>query len=242
MYVELLGLPASGKSTIYKASGSLIVVNGKRVAGLNDMDQADTSGVSIPGYVTRRAASRAVYRSEQFRVLYPEFTSQISDLYQREFVSLSLMMVSAARYLAYQDHREKFDFFLVDEGLVHRGVHSLNRLTDGQQQKTELFLKHLPPIDFLIFLEIDPALCFQRVTERLAKRAGEDVTSPNVLRRIRKAHGSLELFSQRYELMKHACDHLEQSGTNVARLDVSQDFDTNSSQIMEHLSRAFKLP
>lgn len=237
MYVELLGLPASGKSTIQKTCTQLSSRRGQDYVGLGEIDQADLQGVRIPGYVTRRAASRAIFRSEQFRQTYPEFVATVSEIFGNELVMFSLFMTTAARYLVYQSHREHMGDYYIDEGILHRAIHALNKHDARQAELKNSFITHLPPIDRIIFLEIDPVLCYERVTKRLAKRADKSPDDPDIKRRIMRAHGDLEMFAKRQDLMREICDELEKRDVNIIRLDTSGDEGKMSDESVEDLAQ-----
>ncbi len=215
MFVELLGLPASGKSTLIKQLSqhyrSLDVVL-KPIGSIADQD------ASLPGFVRRNAVPRAIYRLEQFRASYPDCLPLIDMIFDTELAQKALLVATAVDFQTFTANPALSDIAVVDEGFLHRGVYGLAK-REEPAGLLDAYCRAIPVPDAIIFLDLPAKQAFERAVARLSQRVKTKKTQAQILTRIKRAHGDVATLDHRRSVMQQAAEHMARRGAHVIRLD-----------------------
>ncbi|PUB12835.1 hypothetical protein [Yoonia sediminilitoris] len=215
MFVEFLGLPASGKTTLITAVHKALVVAGVRVCFDDGLETQDRT---LPGYIRRKPLSRAIYRLEQFRSSYPECASIIDQIGSQDINAKALLLGTGAKYQMFRANPDLCDMVLADEGFLHRAIYLIARTDADQKQLLDAFCHAMPVPKALAHLTLPAAQSFSRAVERLAARdkSGQDLQQ--IERRIKMAHGDVQALANRAALMDQAVKTLAQRGTQILQI------------------------
>lgn len=238
MYVEFVGLPASGKSTLISRCKAFVESKGMSYASGDYLLKMESASKTIPSNIRRSPPLLSVYRSEEFRVLYPEMSGVADRLFANEISHKALFMVNAGNYLMYADWRNAQTARFIDEGFLHRGIYAIARKHSNDLEIYQDFISHMPPIDLILHTKLDPQTGYERVKDRLRNRLGPNVRQESIDTRIKRAHGDFEAFANRGALISLACDDLQERGYNVATIDTSQGIDLAVEQTIKALTAA----
>lgn len=215
MFVELLGLPASGKSTLlndvarhYKNAGVTL----KSVGRIADQDR------KIPGFIRRNAVPRAMFRLEQFRASYPDCVPLIDTICGAHLASKSLLLGTAVAYQSYQANRDAADIATADEGFLHRAIFHLAKAAEPTEILSK-FCAAVPVPKAIFLLDLPGHDSFERAVVRLMDRDKTNSPEEKIRARIQKAHGDAAALELRRALMLQAADQMAARGAHVIRLD-----------------------
>lgn len=233
MFVELLGLPAAGKSTLLKNCSQQARKKGYQIGTANKLDDAD---VSMAGFLHRTPVPRALYRYEALRRKHPEFFSFIDDLAVNALPSKALLLATALRQEIYCENPECFDMVFVDEGCIHRGIHMILKQAENPETATDNYSTIVPAPDAIIYLELSPEQSHKDAVARLTNRDRGKSKPENILRRINAAHGDVKILQKRKELMERVITHMEDKGVPVIRIPARDDLKKNAQNVTETLS------
>lgn len=215
MYVELLGLPACGKSTVLHGvlthfEGGDDVTCGV-VTFIKDTDKA------LPGYVLNNAVPRALFRFDQFRETYPNCVRLIDEICVENRSAKALILGLAVSYQTFLSNPHSVQLAFVDEGFLHRVIFHL-ATSDDAEAMLDAFCAAMPVPDSIIFLRLPPEDSIDRAIARLTERNKGRNTSDWIKRRILIAHGDVATLTKRQALMDRASNQLELRGSKVIRL------------------------
>lgn len=220
MFVELLGLPASGKSTLFKACKSSLTMSGRSVGSAADLDTKDTS---LPGYFRRNPVTRALYRSEQLRSEYPECVELIDRTSSGQQNARALLYSSLVRQLICAANPDAFEVVMIDEGGIHRFIHLLVNSSPSHDDLLDRYCDLAPLPDAVVYLKLDPAVSHERALARLAERDGGKQPLEQLERRINAAHGGAEVLRLRADLMERALERIRAKGCEIIRVDATDE-------------------
>ncbi len=122
MFVEVIGLPGSGKTTLIKGCYARLKANGHRVMHAADLDDLDKKNQDMPNFVRRSSTSRAMYRAHSFELEYSDCVRQIRNVFKDEKNQRAMTMAAAVRQQIASVHKDDLDLVLVDEGMLHRFI------------------------------------------------------------------------------------------------------------------------
>ncbi len=233
MFVELLGLPASGKSTlttqISQHYGNLDVVL-KSIGSIADQDPG------LPGFVRRNTVPRAIYRLEQFRASYSDCMPLIDMIFDAELAQKALLVATAIDFQTYTANRALSDIAVVDEGFLHRGVYGLAKRPELADQ-LDAYCHAIPVPDAVIFVDLPAKQAFERAVARLSQRVKAKKTQAQILTRVKKAHGDVTTFEHRRSVMQQAAKHMAGRGAHVIQLDALAPVAEVRAQAIAELDR-----
>lgn len=233
MFVELLGLPAAGKSTLLKNFSHQARQSGYRIGAARELDKAD---VTMAGYIRRTPVPRALYRYEILRRKYPEYFRLVDDLAAEDLTAKALLLASAVRQEIYKAHPDTFDMVLIDEGCIHRGIHLILKHSEEPEAFTETYSDLVPAPDAIVYLEFSPEQSHAAAVTRLQTRDGGKSTAEAIEQRINAAHGGIETLHKRTELMEQVITHMGRRGVPVIRVPAREDPIKNARKVSETLS------
>lgn len=234
MFVEFLGLPASGKTTIRTALTSALAADGSKIVPLEKLDAMDTA---LPGYIRRNALPRAIYRLDEFSTKHPEFTRLIDLIGEQSPSHKALLLSVCARYQILQSVPGICDYAITDEGMLHRAIHLMTHHSDNSESMLDAFCDAMPQTATVILLDLSAACCIERATARLSARAKGTQTPVAISRRIKRAHGDMTTLTKRRDLMLRAAARVDDHGIKVIQADATAPVATTVSKIKAALSR-----
>ncbi len=235
MYVEFLGLPASGKSTLLSRISKNAKANGWEIASQDWLEAKEKNNNSLPVNFRRKSDLRTHLRYLQFEQNYPEQIIFSRETFGQNLMARSWFDQIGGQYMAYQAHIQPKSIKLVDEGFLHRGIYALAQNQNENEKSLQNFIQTLPKLDFVIYTEIDSQKGYERVHSRLKERMG-DVAESMITKRLERAHGDYEAFHRRKLLMDRACQMLAAQKTKVINVDVTQTIETSTTKIMDNLA------
>lgn len=220
MFVELLGLPASGKSTLFKACRANLQALGCKVGSAAELDSLDTQ---MPGYFRRNPVTRALYRNEQMRAEFPACIQLIEQIASENINARALLYSSLVRQLIYRENPEVLDVAVIDEGGLHRTIHLLVNNAPEPDELLDTYCDVAPHPDVVIYLKLDPSISHDRAFARLAQRNSGKRPITHLKRRLNSAHGGIETLQKRAALMERAVERVSTNGCHVIRVDATDD-------------------
>lgn len=231
MFVEFIGLPGSGKSTIIKHL--------RRLSGGTDLpfetlsqiaDQVHRIKLEQPGYLKRKPGRGwfqallgfAHRHPDAFRVL---FENTLANSWENTIVMDVLGQYDLARQA-----KEPVGPILVDEGLLHRGAAAF--LKEDAYSTLDAYLKDIPVAGVVVWLDIDVGTAIDRCKQR---KKG--------LPRLYQHFSDAELL-QHYEKLKalhRVCiDQQDQAGATIVKVDTNALLETNVSDIHKAISESYQ--
>ena len=241
MLIEFAGPPGSGKSTLTKN-----LVRRLRVLGVSAYteDQAvteynsrskirkfvspffnETEQVSLLG---KYFSLRSPWYLYQFKLNHPDFWRVIQESYHRRPINENhqdLIRNYFKRTMIYYqfivDHGNQDEVILFDEGFAHRITHFVSEREVPDWIQIEKYLKFIPKSNSLVYLDVPPSICVERVQKRglrgrLANLNGEELNS---------------FISKSSQALDFGTSFLADQGVNIISLDAAAD----SEQVMDNL-------
>ena len=228
MYVEFVGLPGSGKSSVLSA---LIKKSAKSTVPCRSLKEVANKTYAelsqLPGYLKRKPGHGWFFGMLTFAHQYPEafrtlFENSISD----SWVNLNVMELLGQYYFA-QSADLGHQPILCDEGFLHRGAVSF--LQPNCYSDLDTYLKHIPRCDVVIHIDLDVETSLARCKSR-----------PKGLPRTYRPLSEAEVIEQMDQLQKlhQLCLHQqEEAGVRVIRVDGQRPLEELRVELYEALLR-----
>ncbi len=229
MHLEFIGLPGSGKSTLHNLiSGSEL--NGFKIYGhnesvnfcsLKELRKSDVFKTFIGRiiYHLLRFSSRPVPRNainqndaiikfiaenlELVNTVFNELNIRVEPIEERLFLQRRFIELVTDLHL-YAKHRRPDTIFLLDEGFAHRALSIWGRHDElNSESSLGRYLELIPLPDILIWVQVDPNTCINRMESR---------GYPLLLEAVHDKDAALTHLQKLSELI---CSKLEQRGCTV---------------------------
>lgn len=225
MFVEFIGLPGSGKSTLIKTLKRLSAHSDLPAVSLNHVaEEVLAARKENPGYLRRKADRGWFYGTFSFAHKYPEIfriafeNTLINTPGQLDFLDL------LGQYHFARLSQEERRLVLVDEGLLHRGAAAF--LNPEAFSSLENYLDNIPAPDAVVFIDIDIETAIERSKQR---KKG----IPVHYRKFTEA----ELF-QHYEHLQALHQQCLTRQSQVIHIDSAQPLTQNAEWLLERLVKA----
>lgn len=235
MIYEFIGLPGSGKSTIFTAAAEKMNAIGLEQTTMRMLAKrvVEEDRLKI-GFLRRREQRISMYGAMAFAESEPEifdllFRNARSDL------STTLWNMEMMSHLHFAARRDLSDLLIfMDEGYLHRGAASflLSRDEAGYLD----YINRLPSSHTIIHVNAPLDLAFARSQGRkMKKRVPEAWRGTSDL----ELRDNLGYFGH---LVRLGCDRLKQRGTRVIEIDASAPVEMSSELLLEAVLAAPHIP
>jgi len=227
MFVEIVGLPGCGKTTLLRAAKRPLQEAGLKFASINTVADAQaTKQIEKTRFLKRYKPRAWIYGATKFAHDTPDvfdalFQNARGDFHQ----SLWLMDFFTHMHFARQADLSDMYIFL-DEGFVHRGVAAFFK--DKTIRGFKKYLDMIPVSDLIILIDTPVGTAVDRCHSR---KTG-----------VPKVYNSPEIedvkakFVQLDKRLKYGVAHQEKAGAHIIRIDGSQSVEA----CCDHLCAAFE--
>ncbi len=215
MFVEIAGLPGSGKTTLYKALSKRLAELGNDVSDINVISQHRKDEGWIPRFVRAKPHRELLYRFSRFLVAHPRLISLSDKLFGEDDVKQFLFLLLCGHYQASVDLAKDDEMIFLEEGfLTHAVAACYDRNEDGV---FDALVDALPAVDITIHLTTTPEVAYARVFERRGTQLGHG--------KMAAKFGDLAAFEARAALFERAVSRNKARGHVF--LDVPADWDVD---------------
>lgn len=226
MYVEFIGLPGSGKSSLLSALTKKSAKSAVPCHSLKTVaDKTHAKLIQMPGYLKRKPGrgwflgmlTFAHQHPDVFRIL---FENSISD----SWINLNVMELLGQYYFAQRAELGRQPI-LCDEGFLHRGATAFSE--PDRYSDMETYLSHIPLCDAVIHIDLDIEQALARCKQR---RKG----LPKAYQALPEGE-VIEIMTAVQEMHQLCIRHQEDAGVRVIKVDGLRPLEELRSEVYEVL-------
>lgn len=227
MFVEFIGLPGSGKSSIINAIVKQSAGSDSQFTTLKRLaEKVLAKKKSQRGYLRRKQDRGWFYGTFSLAHQYPElFRIAFENTLRNTPGQLDFLDLLAQYFFARQEQNLN-QTVLVDEGLLHRGAATF--LYPDAFSTFDHYLEQIPPCDVIVWMDIDIETAIERSKQR---KKG----LPRLYRRF--SHSELVAAYRRLQDLHQNClAHQRSTGVKIICLDSKKTLNENATCLCEALS------
>ncbi|MDJ0641017.1 MAG: hypothetical protein QNJ20_19540 [Paracoccaceae bacterium] len=204
--IELAGLPASGKTTFFKALRKELTRRKFKVHELGQIFGTPYLRQTAPRFVRNEESRELLFRHLDFKRDHPELADLVDrKLDQPDTASMHfLFWLMASRYQAHGARADAGGVLMVDEGFVQRGTAMC--LRDETPDDYERYMAHVPVPNAVLAIRVRPEVAYTRAVERRGAQS---------LATVHAKHGHLKDYVRRDRMFRRAHELLAQRGAAI---------------------------
>ncbi len=226
MLIEIVGIPGSGKSTLYKSLTQELKRQNVDFVDAQTILATRSNDDSAPRYVQKKPQRDLLYRFTRFTVKNPEFFEKAQQTFGEASTKKFLFFLACAHFQLARDLNTHNEMVFFDEALLTHCA-SIYPKTEQQSDLVEL-LNCAPEIDVLIHLEIPPDVAFDRA---VARHGGTEKTRARIVSKF----GDKFAFAARANNIKAGIKTFTERGSIVFNVDATKAFDEVVEKLVHDL-------
>jgi thymidylate kinase len=226
MFIELAGIPGSGKTTFYRKVRPEIEKRGFSVNDINTIANGRADPGWIPRFVRNKPQRELLYRFSRFLAEYPDFSSLCGELYGKDDVKQFLLILIAANFQAASDLAKPDEIVFLDEGFLTRAVAACQ--SAASEELLAKLLSQVPVVDVLVYLNTPASRAYDRSVQRR-------LVSGHTAKAVEQKLGDRKAFAEREKMMGLGVELYGKRCGSVIEVQPNWDADTAASFVAQRL-------
>jgi thymidylate kinase len=228
MLVELVGIPGSGKTTLYRHMSEAMKRRGLLFTDINEISNRPPQPKSTPRFVTAKPKRAPLYKYIQFSRKHPELVHQTSELFGDESIKHFLYCLLASSFQSAVDIKRENEIVVMDEGFLSHSVAAC--FGNESSHILEKIITLSPAFDAIIFINTPPEIAFERAVNRVGG-------SEKMMKKIITKFGDLSAFQKRKTALLKGIEFYRKKCGGVIEVDPSQDLKQSAEYIVDELHK-----
>ena len=226
MLVEIAGLPASGKTTLYQSLGRELKRRNVSFTDLSTLAAQPPEGKNVPRFVHSKPERNLLFRLTRFTAQNSEFFLSAEKSFGDATTKKFLFFLLAAQFQTAKDVGKTDNIIFTDEGFIN---HCLAIYPSKEQRSNLVKLVELAPkVDALFYLDISPEVAFNSAVDRV----GGGIENRA---RIIQKFGDIDAFAERRENFLAAIDAYRRNDIHVTLINRSESLQQITLKVVDEL-------
>jgi thymidylate kinase len=164
VFIEITGIPGSGKTTLYKEFRREMWRHRISVTDINLVASDREERGWLPRYVRNKPQRELLHRFARFMSAHPELIALCNSLFGEDEAKRLLFLIMVANFQAARDLARPGEVIVLEEGFLTHAVAACH--ARGDQALFQQFLSLIPPVDALVYLDVPAEIAYERAVDR----------------------------------------------------------------------------